>query len=702
MVFAGTLVTAGRAKAVVVATGGSTEIGRIAALTRGAPRTPTPLERRLQAFSRSLFRAAIGIFVLVTGFGMLRGIPFADIFLIALSEMVSMVPEGLPIAWTVALAVGSQRISRRGAIIRKLSAVETLGSVDVICTDKTGTLTRNEMTVTRLVLPSGKVLTASGTGFSPEGRVSHGDREETVGSDTELRALVEAATLCNDAQLSPPTADGGAWRALGDPTEAALLTFALKAGANPTHLRISWPRHAEIPFDSSARWMLTQHTAGPLTRTVAKGAPESMLPLCLLDEAAAAAVRQTAATLACERLRVLAVAQNLSPTVPAAGCAVDQTALRGRMHFLGLIAQMDPPREESRGAVAACLAAGILPVMVTGDHADTAAAVARALGILEPGHHVLEGRHLDALSDRALAARLPLVRVFARVHPEQKLRIVRAYQAAGHVVAMTGDGVNDAPALACADVGIAMGKSGTEVAKQASRMILADDRFETIVHAAAEGRLVLQNLRKVLLFLFATSIDEVLLLLLCLVCGLPLPLTALQILWINIVTEGVVTVNLILEEAEGDEMQRLPHSPQEPLITAAMRRRLGLMASTSTVVCLGYFLLRLEGHAALETVQSEMFTLVTLCQWFNVLNCRSATRSSLRMSLLRNPWLAGGLLLAFLLQAGVLYVPTLNVFFHTQPIPGQQLLLLAAVASPVLWIEEIRKLLARPHRRSGA
>jgi magnesium-transporting ATPase (P-type) len=699
MVFAGTHVTAGRARALVTHTGSSTQIGHIAALTRNAPRHRTPLELRLAAFSRGLLWAALLFFALLLAVGSLRHIPLSELLPLAISEMVSMVPEGLPTAWTIALAVGSQRISRRGAILRTLSAVETLGSVDVICADKTGTLTCNEMTVSRILLPGERHLTVTGAGLRPEGRILEGGTPCDPENDPPLRELLEAGCLCNDARLLPPAAPADPWQALGDPTEAALLTLALKAGLHPAVLQHAWPRTCEIPFDAGKKWMLTVHSGPGHTRLLLKGAPEAVLPLCALAEPLRAYTTHEAAELAAEQLRVLAVAACTLPHAPALDpdSAADQ--LRGRMRLLGLIAQSDPPRPESREAVEACLRAGIRPVMITGDHAHTARAIATTLGIHRPGFHVLEGPALDALSDAELAARLDSIRVFARVHPAQKLRIVRAFQLRGHVVAMTGDGVNDAPALACADVGVAMGRTGTEVAKEASKILLTDDRFATLVQATAEGRLVHQNLRKVLLFLFATSLDEVLLLLLCLLLGLPVPLSAVQILWINVVTEGVVTVNLILEGPEGDEMNRHPHSPHEPLFTRPMRSRLALMACTSTVVCLGHFVWRLSAGAPLPEVRSEMFTLVTFCQWFNVLNCRSALRSSLHGDVLGNRWLLGGLLLAIALQAAVLEVPALARFFHTTPIAPGRLALLACAASLVLWVEEARKAAARSRDR---
>lgn len=679
MVYSGTHLTAGRGRAVVVATGLQTEVGKIARMTANAAEPKTPLETRLSQFGQWLVAASIVLFALVLAFGLMRGIPFVDIFMVAISQMVSMVPEGLPVAMTIALAVGMQRMARRGAIVRRLAAVETLGSTSIICSDKTGTLTKNEMTVTVLVLPDGRHIKATGAGYSPEGRLLHEGKEV---EDPSLRRLLEACVLCNDAQLVPPDKEEHRWRALGDPTEAALLTVALKGCAEPDVLRRQQPRHAEIPFDSATKMMATQHGS----RVIVKGAPECLQPFSHDMPA------NVAEELAAQALRVLAVAE-------AENMKLDLSAgfepMRGKLRFLGLLGQMDPPRDEVKSAVAECLDAGIRPVMVTGDHKATGLAIATSLGIARPGDIAVDGSELELMPEQDLRANLDRISVFARVHPAQKLRIVEAFQSQRQVVAMTGDGVNDAPALATADVGVAMGITGTEVAKGAAKIIITDDNFATIVKAVEEGRLVYQNLKKVVLFLFATSIDEVVVLLLALLAGYPLPLAAVQILWINIVTEGTVTVNLIMEGLEGDEMRRKPTPVGEPLITKAMWRRMALMVSTSVAAIFGFFVWRLQSGAPFELVQTETFTLVAISQWFNVLNCRSALKSSLNLDVLKNRWLMGGLVLGNLLHLLVIYTDTMNHIFHTVPIPLKDFFLLGLIGSSVLWAEEIRKWLAR-------
>lgn len=692
MLFSGTHLTSGRGRAVVVATGLQTEVGKIAGLTTAAREPRTPLELRLQQFGQWLVAAAVLLFGLMLAFGLMRGIPFTQIFMVAVSELVSMVPEGLPVAMTIALAVGMQRMARRGAIVRRLAAVETLGSTSIICSDKTGTLTKNEMTVTTLLLADGRQIDAHGAGYSPAGRLCAGGMDITAQDDAILRSLLEAAVLCNDAQLVPPDAADSRWRPLGDPTEAALLTVALKGCVEPQTLRHQWPRHAEIPFDAATKMMATLHQNGEEKRVVFKGAPEMLLALCDPATLDLSRTQQAAATLAAQALRVLAVGEvQDAPLDERAGF----DPFRGRIRFLGLLAQMDPPRDEVRAAVAECQAAGIRPVMVTGDHKATGLAIATALGIAQPGDLAVDGGELELMPEQDLRANLDRISVFARVHPAQKLRIVSAFQSRQKVVAMTGDGVNDAPALAAADVGVAMGITGTEAAKGAAKIVLTDDNFATIIKAVAEGRLVYQNLKKVMLFLFATSIDEIFVLLLALLCGYPLPLAAVQILWINIVTEGTVTVNLVMEGPEGDEMLRAPTPVNEPLITRSMFGRLLLMSTTSVIAIFSFFTWRLTTSAPFELVQSETFTLVVVCQWFNLLNCRSTSKSALNLDVLKNAWLVGGLVLGNALQFLVIYTESLNRIFHTVPIPLADFFLLGLIGSSVLWVEEGRKWLAR-------
>jgi magnesium-transporting ATPase (P-type) len=710
MVYSGTHVAAGRGLALVVATGTATEVGHIARLTQSAQEPKTPLEQRLEKFGRVLVFISIGLFLLVLAAGLLRRFAFGEILMVSISQMVSVVPEGLPVALTIALAVGMQRMAARGAVIRRLSAVETLGSTTVICTDKTGTLTKNEMTVVRAWLPgeSGVTLEVTGTGYAPEGAVLCGGAEVRAGTNDHLRRFAEVAALCNDSQLVPPDRADPRWRILGDPTEAALLTFAFKAGSDPLVLHREHPRVAEIPFDSTHKMMATQHGTGAAAHLCVKGAPEAVLALCghwregsgtiPLNETHRSCVAMEAARMAEEALRVLAVAE-------IEGVHLDPEAgwnpLRGRAVLLGLAGEMDPPREEVRDAVARCRSAGIRTVMVTGDHKVTGLAVARSLGIAAEQDLAVDGAELEALPEVDLRRDTERIAVFARVHPAQKLRIVEALQSRGHVVAMTGDGVNDAPALARADVGVAMGLTGTEVAKSAARIVISDDNFATITSAVEQGRLVYSNLKKLLLFLFVTSVDEVVVLLTALLAGTPLPLAAVQILWVNLVTEGVLTVNLVLEGLEGDEMRRPPVPRDDPLLSRDMVGRMSVMAGASVACILGIYFWNLQRGAPHALVQTETFTTLAVCQWFNVLNCRNALASAFDKRALLNHWLIGGIIAGNLLQLLVVYAPFMNRIFHTTPIPLVDFFIIGAVASLVLWAEESRKWIAR-RRAAGS
>jgi len=707
MVYSGTHITSGRCRALVVSTGQETEVGKIAQMTEEAETPKTPLELSIAQFGRYLVVGAIALFVAVMTFGLLRGIGTVEIFMVAISQMVSMVPEGLPVAMTIALSVGMQRMAGQGAIVRRLAAVETLGSTSVICSDKTGTLTRNEMTVTNIWLPGGRQIEVSGAGYEPMGSLTQGEVVLAAETDDGLRPLIRAGALCNNAHIIPPDQEDQRWRALGDPTEAALLTLASKACVDSPQTLRAWMRMTELPFDPDAGMMATAHVDPEGNHhVIIKGAPESIIDRCskvnidgqyvALDTTGREAAISAAEELAGRALRVLAMAEVRGASLdPGAGFA----EMEGEAVLLGLVGMMDPPREEVRSSIIKCQQAGMRTVMVTGDHKSTGLAIARMLGIARNGDRALDGRELELMPEQDLRSDIDSVAVFARVHPAQKLRIVEALQSRGEVVAMTGDGVNDAPALSRADVGVAMGVTGTEVAKSASDIVITDDNFRTIVRAVKEGRLVHRNLGKVILYLFATSMAEIAVLLAALLLGYPLPLAAVQILWINIVTEGTVTVNLIMEPLEGDEMRLNPVSINQPLLNRRVLRRVILMTPVMAASTFGYFAWSISQGLPYPQVQTETFTVLAACQWFNVLNCRSATRSALSFGLFRNPWMLGGLVLSILLQLLVIYWPPMNTLFHTVPISGANFLVITAVASMVLWAEETRKWFARHRQR---
>lgn len=710
MAYMGTYVTSGRASAMVVATGVLTEIGKIAELATTTVQPKTQLEVRIDQFGRYLVFSALILFVLVLGLGIFREIPFVQIFMIAISQMVSLVPEGLPVAMTISLAVGVQRMAKRGTIVRRLSAVESLGSTTVICSDKTGTLTRNEMMVTSVYLPAhDQLFSVTGVGYKPEGDFLLDGDKISPKSDKNLIKIFEACSLCNDAQLIIPEDLTAPIKILGDPTEAALLTFSAKGGFDPEVVRKEFIRVAELPFSSEFKMMATQHNMLGKNIVFIKGAPESILDNCNsfykdgniypYTKLEQTRVLQVAKEMAGSALRVLAFGFIDDAVIDAVADSENGfSTFSGKITLIGLVGELDPPRDEVAASIRECVAAGIKPVMVTGDHKATGLAIAKSLGISREQDLAIDGSELDELSDKELLDKIHQVSVFARVRPAQKLRIVEAYQALGEVVAMTGDGVNDAPALARANVGVAMGITGTEVAKEAAKIVITDDNFSTILAAISEGRLVYQNIKKLILFLFVTSVDEVLVLFLALVLGYPLPLAAVQILWINLVTEGILTINLIMDPPDGSEMRRPPIPPSQPLLDRALLSRIPLMALASVASTFGWFLYRTSMGVSHELVQTETFTVLAVCQWFNVLNCRSATESAFNRSIFKNYWLIGGLIIGNLLHLAVVYYRPLGQYFHTVPIDAAHFFEIGVVASLVLWAEELRKFFAR--RRS--
>ncbi len=703
---AGTNLVGGRARGIVIATGTSTEVGRIATLASGAEEPMTPLARRIDRFGKQLLFVAVGLFALVFAIGIARGMAPGEIAMVAISQVVGLVPEGLPIAVTIALAVGVERMVARRTIVRRLAAVETLGAVTTICSDKTGTLTQNEMTATTVVLGSGAVVSAAGLGYAPEGRLEVDGAAVAADPGGDLHRLLESALLCNDADLVPPDDEGGRWTILGDPTEAAFVTLARKAGLDQHTVRGANPRRTEIPFDSATKRMATEHDGASGRVVHIKGAPETILPLCGrvldggrerdLNAGDRARIESAIRTMAERALRVLAIATLRGP--------MPETfeAMSGQVVLLGLVGQIDPPRGAAKEAVAACRAAGIRPVMITGDHRTTAVAVARDVGIFHETDGVIDGPEVAQMSAGDLDAAAPATAVFSRVQPADKLRIVEALQRSGEVVAMTGDGVNDAPALVRANVGVAMGRTGTEVAKQAADMIVTDDDFATIVTAVEQGRIVQGNIRRVLVLLMSTAAAEITVLVLAMALGYPAPFFAVQILWNNLVTEGLITVNLVLEPGEGDEMQKPPRGTDAPLIDAPMLRRIALMATAIVVSTLGWFIFRIESGIPFAQAQTEAFTALAVCEWFNVLSCRSDTQSAFARGLLSNRWLLGGLILGNLLQVFVIFTPAMNHLFHTQPFDLAQVFLIGIVGSVVLWVEEARKLWVRRHRAASA
>jgi Ca2+-transporting ATPase len=673
MAYKGTTVTYGRGRGVVVATGMDTEFGRIAALLQAAPEVRTPLQQRLTRFGQRLSFAVLAICVVVFAAGLARGEPALPIFLVAVSLAVAAIPEALPAVVTISLALGARKMVAKHALVRRLPAVETLGSVTYICSDKTGTLTLNRMRV---------------EAWYCDGALGHTPAPGDAGDD-----LLRAMALSNDA------ADGSAGTILGDPTEVALLLAARAAGVDRAAQAARFPRVAELPFDPERKCMTTVHRdpAGGFV-SFTKGAVEAVLERARdvrvgggLAALARPALLEVGDRMAADGLRVLAVAARRWDALPE---AVTPALVERDLTLLGLVGLIDPPRDEVREAVATCRAAGIIPVMITGDHALTARAIARRLGILDDdGGAVVTGPELAELSPEAFAERVRGVRVYARVAPEQKLRIVTALQAQGEFVAMTGDGVNDAPALKRADIGVAMGVTGTDVAKEASAMILLDDDFATIVRAVREGRRIYDNLRRFIRYVVTTNSGEIWTIFLAPFLGLPIPLLPVQILWINLVTDGLPGLMLSVEPAEPDVMRRPPRPPTEGVFAHGLGVHavwVGLLMAALTLGTQAWLL-----HAGAAHWQTMAFSVLCLGQLAHVLAIRSERQSLFTQGLRSNPLLLGAVGLTVALQLATIYVPALNDVFRTQPLSAGELALTLAIAGVVFVAVEIEKWVKR-------
>lgn len=675
LAFKSSLITHGNGRGVVIATGLDTEIGRIATLLRGEASVKTPLQIRLSRFGRYLALAVVAICVVVFTAGLLQGQPAMLMFLTAVSLAVAAIPEALPAVVTIALAFGAHKLVRHNALVRNLPAVETLGSVTYICTDKTGTLTQNRMTVERIYC-AGETL-----GALP-----------FPGSDSPgiYKSLGVAMALSNDVMEVDNSPSG-------EPTELALFEAALNYGFDKSILEEQYPRLAVIPFESERMRMTTIHQAGQGIIAIVKGAPEQVLSQCETSLGASQAgsfqyqdILAEAERLANEGYRIIAFAQREYTSLPE---QINAEEVERNLSFIGLVALIDPPRSEVPEAVSDCLSAGITPVMITGDHPGTAMAIARRLGILANDRGLLTGEELTALDDHDFARRVEDIRVYARVSPEQKLRIVKALQENGEFVAMTGDGVNDAPALKRAGIGVAMGKKGTDVAREASDMVLLDDDFATIVSAVRAGRRIFDNIRKFIKDTMSSNSGEIWTLFLAPFLGLPIPLMPIHILWINLVTDGLPGLAFTAEPAEPGIMTRPPRPPQESIFAHGMWQHIfwvGLFVAGITIATQAWAL-----AYGVEYWQTMVFTVLTISQLFHSLAVRSETASLFRIGLFSNLPMLGAVLVALLLQLAVIYVPAMNAIFHTQPLPLADLLICIALSSLVLFAVELEKWFVR-------
>jgi Ca2+-transporting ATPase len=689
MGYKATAVVRGRATGLVVATGMATEVGQIAALLGQKQSPTTPLQRRLAALGRRLAVAALVVCVVVFASGVATGEPAEEMFLTAVSLAVAAIPEGLPAVVTVALALGARRMARRRSVIRRLPAVETLGSVSVICTDKTGTLTENRMTVERVWTPA-RTYKVAGDGYAPSGQV----RPDGEDDDTLVR-LGEVAAACNDAALHPPQEPDRDWTLSGDPTEGALAALAGRLGVDAGALERRLPRHAEVAFDADRKRMTTVHRTDGGYWVAVKGAPGALAPRLRGEDAELLARAEAAAEqFAGCGYRVLALADRRVDALPD-----DLDDVEADLRLLGLVAIADPPRPEVADAVATCRAAGIIPVMVTGDHPGTAAAIGDRLGLLDAGDHseVLTGEDLAVLDDNELAARVASVRVYARTTPKQKLRIVDAWRARGAVVAMTGDGVNDAPALQRADIGVAMGITGTDVSKEASDMVLADDNFATIVAAVEEGRRIYDNIRRFVRYLLTTNSGEIWVMLLAPLLGLPVPLTATQILWINLITDGVPAVALGVEPAEPDVMGRRPRPAAESILGRGLWQHALLVGLLMAAVAIP---LQAIGRAAGLPWQTMVFSTLALLQLGHALAVRSERQSLFTQGLASNGWLTSAVAASAALQVATIYLSPLRSAFDTESLTALQLLVVVGLSTVAFIAVEAEKCWRR-HQAGG-
>ncbi len=689
MAYTGTLVVGGQGTGVVVATGDATETGRISGLIAAAPELTTPLTRKMGEFAKRLLVAILVLAALTFAVGVWRGESTFDMFMAAVALAVGAIPEGLPAAMTITLAMGVARMAKRRAVIRKLPAVETLGSTTVICSDKTGTLTENAMTV-REIWAGGEAFSVTGHGYAPNGSIERAGQPVAIAGS--LRETLLAGVLCNDARL---VHQGHHWTVVGDPTEGALLVAARKGELDEDTLNSIFPRLDELPFDSTRQYMATLHEIEGARIVCVKGALEKLLPACtsMLDQAghetplATDAIHAAALRMADGGLRVLAVARSEL----TAGQQLEHARIGSSLVFLGLIGMIDPPRPRAIAAVRTCHAAGIRVKMITGDHPGTAIAIARQLGIVGDGGSALTGRELAKLDDEALRKAAAGVDVFARVEPEQKLRLVKALQANGEVVAMTGDGVNDAPALKQADIGIAMGLGGTEVAKEAAAMVLTDDNFATIEAAVEEGRGIYDNLVKFIVWTIPTNAGEGLVILAAVFAGATLPITPLQILWINMTTAILLGLMLAFEPAERGIMQRPPRLPSTPILDRVLIQRILLVSVLLLSGAFGLFELALyrgQSLAEARTIAANVFVMVETIYLFN---CRSLTRPFWSVGPFSNPWVWIGSGAMVALQMAFTYVPAFNRVFQTAPIGVSEWLSIVAFAVMCAAIVEIEK-----------
>ena len=686
--FMGTMVVRGRGKGLVVETGVNTALGRIAKDVKELSITKNPLQEKIEKFAQFIGVLSISGAVVIFVLGIILGFKAAEMFKIAVAATVATVPEGLPIVVTVTMAIGLNRMARRNAIIRKLHAVETLGSTTVICSDKTGTLTKNEMTV-RLIHDGRNTYEVEGTGYEPTGHILHSGNSLGSSGPEDLKTVLRIGLLCNESEIYE---EDGRFKVKGDPTEGALIVSAMKAGLKPEQERDAYPQMAVIPFESDRGYMATLHKHDGKKVIFIKGTPENVVGMCtecLLDgEFRKKEITKASEAFASEGMRVLAMGYK---EVDSGSETLTHEDIKEGVVFVGLQGMIDPPRPESIDAIKGCKQAGIRVIMITGDHAATAGAIGRQIGISEDGSKVITGRELETMGDAELYERVEDVSIFARVAPEHKLRIVQQLMKRGEIVAVTGDGVNDAPALKAAHIGVAMGRSGTDVAKEAADMVVVDDNFASIFSAVEEGRIVFDNLRKVVVFLIPTGFAALISIGITMFLGLPAPYLPAQLLWINLVTNGLQDVALGFEPGEKDIIKRKPRPTKEGIMSRLMLERsilVGVLISAGVVY---NYLAALNDGGDTANARTTAVTTMVFFQFFQAWNSRSETISVFKMPLLGNPFLFYSMIAAFFAQLAVIYVPAAQWVFRTVPLTAAEWGRIALVSLTVIIVVELDK-----------
>lgn len=726
--FMGTLVNYGRGKGVVVATGMYTQIGLIAEMLQSVENEPTPLQKRLDQLGKTLGWAALAVCALVFVEGLISGNNPLEMFMVAVSLAIAAVPEGLPAVVTISLALGMREMIKRHALIRRLSSVETLGSATVICSDKTGTLTQNEMTVTRLWV-DGQFIDVTGSGYLPQGEFLVDKKSVKLTDFQAAQTALWVAALNNDADLEIIQGENGksSYRMVGDPTEGAMIVAAIKAGANMAELNRAYPRLQEIPFDAVRKRMVTIHGLhNPQAEDISpfddnrvlpqgyvvleKGAPDMVLELCSyyqgmddiprpLDENRRMQILSANDLMTQDALRVLGLAYRIIPELPSDSNA---ETIERELVFVGLIGMIDPPRLEATPALAKAAAAGIRTIMITGDYPNTARAIAESIGLLNPGHQVLTGADVDSMDDAELIKQVAFTDVFARVSPEHKLRIVEALRESGEVVAMTGDGVNDAPSIKRADIGIAMGITGTDVAKESADMVLTDDNYASIVSAVEQGRIIYSNIRKFVYYLISCNLAEIAIIFLGTLLSKTSPLTAIQLLWLNLITDGAPALALGTEKGDPDIMDQPPRPPSEPIINRFMQAGIAVQTVAITAVTLTAYLVGLRVHPEMpEFGETMAFVTLSFSELLRAYTARSERYPVLKIGLFSNRNMNLGVFSSLVLLLLVIYVPFLNPIFNTTPLGWTQWeLVLPLLIIPSLAAELVKMIASRRQKKS--